>query len=221
MNDLHAWTGALQRLAQFQHQADADALAALGCLRFPLLEMAERVDSLLAEADTLRAWGLEEDHWTILTEARPIIRAAFRELATLNLPDLPAHGDAHPRNALNGERGPVWFDWAETASAAHPFMDAGWFLAFTFHPARAELPIRTANPDLENQLTAAYLSALGCTDAAPLLSRVVPLALLHRAVVYDARFHSWEGTIPGWRPNFVPYYLRLAARELARLRLRR
>lgn len=217
VSELDAWTEAARRLAHFQQKADAHALAALGCPAFPLLEMAERVDSFLADPDNLRAWGLEESCLETLCAARLAIRTAFADLAALNLPNLPAHGDAHPRNALNGPRGSVWFDWAETASAAHPFMDMGWFLAFTFDPVRAELSIRTAYPDLEKRLIEAYLSALGCVDAAPLLSRAVPLALLHRAVVYDARFRDWEGTLPGWRPNFVPYYLRLAARELARL----
>lgn len=217
VNDLDDWTGAVKRLAHFQQKADAHALAALGCPAFPLLEMAERVDVLLADLDTLRAWGVEESCLKTLCAARPVIRTAFADLDALKLPDLPAHGDAHPRNALSGQRGSVWFDWSEAASAAHPFMDMGWFLAFTFHPIRAELPIRTASPNLAQQLTGAYLSALGCPDAAPLLSRSIPLALLHRAVVYDARFRDWEGTLPGWRPNFVPYYLRLAARELSRL----
>ncbi|WP_139323149.1 phosphotransferase, partial [Deinococcus marmoris] len=217
VSELDAWTEAARRLAHFQQNADAHALAALGCPAFPLLEMAGRVDSFLADLNTLRAWGLEESCLETLCAARPAIRTAFADLAALNLPDLPAHGDAHPRNALSGQRGAVWFDWAETASAAHPFMDMGWFLAFTFDPAGVELPIRTAYPDLEKRLIEAYLSALGCVDAASLLSSAVPLALLHRAVVYDARFRNWEGTLPGWRPNFVPYYLRLAARELARL----
>lgn len=34
------------------------------------------------------------------------------------------------------------------------------------------------------------------------------LALTHRAVTFDLRFRVWEGTVPGWRPQFVPYYLR-------------
>ncbi|CAM3632179.1 phosphotransferase [Deinococcus frigens] len=218
VTDLDAWIEAVQRLAQFQQQADAHALAELSCPSFPLSEMADHVDAFLADLNTLRGWGVEEDCLEMLSAARPAVRVAFRELAALDLPNLPAHGDAHPRNALSGSRGSVWFDWSEAASSAHPFMDAGWFLAFTFHPARAEQPISGAHPDLEQRLTWAYLSALGCPDAAPLLSRAVPLALLHRAVIYDARFGNWEGTVPDWRPNFVPYSLRLAARELARLR---
>lgn len=216
-SDLSAWTGALERLAYFQTHADAAALAALGCPAWPLAEVTERVDALLEDTDALRDWGLHPGQVEPLQAARPAVRSAFRELSTLGLPDLPAHGDAHPRNALHGPRGSVWFDWSEAACAAHPFMDAGWFLAFTLHLGRGKLPVREAHPDLEAQLSAAYLKALGCPDATRELSRSLPLALLHRAAVYDHRFRHWEGTIPRWRPNYVPYYLKQAARELTRL----
>lgn len=215
--ELEVWEQALERLAQFQKEADAPALAALGCPTWPLAEMTGRVDAFLSDVDTLRAWGLEQDQTRTLTEARPTIRAAFRELAALGLPDLPAHGDAHPRNALHGPRGSVWFDWSESASRAHPFMDAGWFLAFTLHPARARLPIRVAFPDLETRLSRTYLNALGCPEGGGALLRSLPLALLHRAAVYDHQFRDWEGTVPGWRPEYTPYYLKQAVRELARL----
>lgn len=214
---MDAWEAAVQRLAHFQQGADACALAALGCPAWPLAEMTRRVDDLLADQTILRGWGLQTERIGTLSEARPAIRAAFRDLAALGLPDLPAHGDAHPRNALYGPRGSVWFDWSEVASAAHPFMDAGWLLAFALHPARANLAVRAAHPDLETRLSAAYLTALGCPEAAEQLRRSLPLALLHRAVIYDGHFRHWEGTVPGWQPLYVPYYLRLAVRELTRL----
>lgn len=215
--ELGVWEQALQRLAQFQREADASALAALGCPAWPLGEMTERVDALLADAAALRGWGLEEEHIRALEEVRPTIRAALRELAALGLPDLPAHGDAHPRNALHGPRSSVWFDWSEAASGAHPFMDVGWFLAFTLHPAQEKLPVRAAHSDLEVRLAAAYLDALGCPEAGGLLLKSLPLALLHRAVVYDHHFRDWSGTIPGWRPTYVPFYLKQAVGELNRL----
>ncbi|THF71395.1 hypothetical protein E7T06_03400 [Deinococcus sp. Arct2-2] len=217
VGELEAWTVALHQLARFQTDADASALAALGCPAWPLLDMAQRVDAFLSDTPTLTAWSLKPDKIATLQAARPAIRASFEALAAHGLPDLPAHGDAHPRNALAGTRENLWFDWSEAASAAHPFMDAGWFLAFALHPARANLPIRIAYPDLESRLCAAYLHALGCPDASALLAQSIPLALLHRAVVYDARFRDWQGTVPNWRPQYVPYYLGLAAREVERL----
>lgn len=216
VDDLDAWAEALERLAGFQTGADAGALAALGCPVYPLTEMQERVLDLLSNTAVLRAWGVAPDKIEGLQAACPSIRRGFVTLAALNLPELPAHGDAHPRNALYGERGAVWFDWAEAATA-HPFMDVGWFLAFTLLPARAQLPIRQRCSDLETRLAGTYTSALGCPEAAPLLRQAIPLALLHRAAVYDLHFRHWEGTVPGWRPQYVPYYLRLAAGELERL----
>ncbi|WP_198170469.1 phosphotransferase [Deinococcus arboris] len=216
--DPQAWTQALERLAGFQRSADAAALAGLGAPGFPLTEMAECVDALLGETAALHTWGLAAETLTTLQDARPRIRAAFSDLHGHGLPNLPAHGDAHPRNALySPARGAVWFDWSEAASAAHPFMDAGWFLAFALHPSREGLPVRQAGPDLPQRLVTAYLRALGAPDAAPLLWQALPLALLHRAAVYDRTFRTWTGTVPGVRPNYTPYYLRLAAREVARL----
>ncbi|MFB9993106.1 phosphotransferase [Deinococcus oregonensis] len=217
VGDIEAWTAALRQLAQFQTTADASALAVLGCPAWPLLEVAGRVDAFLASTATLTAWGLKPEKIATLQAARPAIRVSFEALAAHGLPDLPAHGDAHPRNALVGTGESLWFDWSEAASAAHPFMDAGWFLAFALHPARANLPLRTMYPDLEFRLCAAFLNALGCPEASALLSQSILLALLHRAVLYDARFRDWQGTVPGWRPQYVPYYLGLAAREVPRL----
>ena len=189
----------------------------LGCPAFPSLDTAQRVDAFLSDTFTLTAWGLKPDEIATLQAARPAIRASFGALTAHGLPNLPAHGDAHPRNALAGAGESLWFDWSEAASAAHPLMDAGWFLAFALHPARANLPIRIAHPDLKTRLSAAYLEALGCPDASALLAQSIPLSLLHRAVVYDARFSDWHGTVPNWRPQYVPYYLGLAAREIDRL----
>ncbi|WP_158263783.1 phosphotransferase [Deinococcus arcticus] len=205
VGDLGAWTGALERLARFQCATDAAALAAHGAPALPLAQMTERVDALLGDLAALRGWGLSAQEVTTLQAARAQIRAAFLDLHQHGLPDLPAHGDAHPRNVLHSAaRGPVWFDWSEAASAAHPFMDAGWFLAFALHPSRAGLPVWQAH-DAADRMAGTYLHALGAPDAAPLLHRALPLALLHRAAVYDVAFRNWQGTVPGVRPNYVPY----------------
>ena len=128
-------------------------------------------------------------------------------------PALKGYGDAHPHNALCGGRGAVWFDWSEAKAAAHPFMDFGWFLFFGL--PKKTLPIYEAGPDLETRLTAAYADALGCPVAA--LASALPLALLGRAALYGAQFRDWEGTVAGWRPQYVPHYLGQAVGELGRL----
>lgn len=215
MGEWEAWDAALRKLAHFQTSADAGALAALGCPAVPLAELRERVDALLGDTVALTGWGLSTERVAKLQAARRQVRRGFGEWAALGLPDLPAHGDAHPRNALHGGRGTVWFDWSGATAAAPPLLDAGWFLFFVLHPAREKLPIRQAVPDLEARLTAAYADALGCPTAA--LASAIPLALLGRAALYDGQFREWKGTVAGWRPQYVPYYLGQAAQELERL----
>ena len=214
VGDVDLWEEALRRLSHFQTSADAAALAAHGCPTVTLAELTEQVDALLADSAVLTGWGLTPEHITPLQDARPQIRQGFTRWAELGLPELPAHGDAHPRNVLHGERGAVWFDWSEAKAAAPLLLDLGWFLFFALHPSSAGWPVRQARPDLGKRLTRAYAEALGCPAAAARLSAVIPLALLGRAAIYDATFRKWEGTVAGWRPGYVPYYLRQAAQEL-------
>lgn len=86
-------------------------------------------------------------------------------------------------------------------------MDIGWFLAWLSHPARDTLPLRQTHPDAATELWHSYLQTSDIPDATDLLSDVTRLALMHRVLVYHERFHRWQGTVPGWRPEYVPYYL--------------
>lgn len=218
VGEFPAWQQAIERLAEFQRRADATALAQLGTSAFPLAEMSKQVAVFLSDTTLLKSWGLSDEKIAALQTARPAIASAFEAVRALNLPDLPAHGDAHPRNALHGERGSVWFDWSEVSHAAHPLMDFGWFLGFVLHPAREQLALRQAEPQLEGKLIRAVVDALNLpASAASLVSAALPLAYLHRAVVYDRNFRHWQGNIPGWRPNYVPFYLNQALQELPRL----
>lgn len=214
--DLQAWEQALRRLAAFQTSADAGTLAELGAERLPFAAVWARVTTLLEADDVLRGWGLTPEKVGQLQAARPVLERQFERWQALGLPDLPAHGDAHPRNALVGQRGAVWFDWSETKAAAHPLLDAGWFLFFALHPAREELKIRQAYPDLGERLSAAYAEALGCPSAAAVLTEnaSIALTLMCRAAIYDETFRTWEGTVVGWRPNYVGYYLGQVAQIL-------
>lgn len=151
---------------------------------------------------------------TELQAAWPTLERQFERWQALGLPDLPAHGDAHPRNALFGERGAVWFDWSEAKAAAHPLLDAGWFLFFASYSARVKLG--AAYPDWSERLSMVYAEALGCPAAAPVLADEGSLALtlVCRAALYDDKFRTWEGTLAGWRPHYVGYYLGQATRLL-------
>lgn len=123
----------------------------------------------------------------------------------LGLPPSPAHGDAHPMNAITGCGG-VWFDWSE-ACVAHPLLDSGWFLAWLTHPGRGTLPLRQTHPDAATELWQTYLQASTLPKSTD-PKGAMTLSLVHRALAYHKRFRTWQGTVPGWRPEYVPYYLR-------------
>jgi len=103
-------------------------------------------------------------------------------------------------NALIGCGG-IWFDWSE-ACVAHPHLDVGWFLA-----REKLLPPRQTYPDVAATLWQTYLRIFHLPETTG-LNDAVTLALMHRALVYHEKFGSWQGTIPGWRPESVPYTLR-------------
>ena len=204
-SDLDVWQAAIEKLAHFQRVADAHAFRALGCPVHTFTDLADRVETFLHDTGTLQSWGLTVPQVSVLAERTPHLRRAHERVLALGLPLLPAHGDAHPMNALTGCGG-VWFDWSE-ACIAHPLLDIGWFLEWASHPGRDTLPLRQVHPDVATALWRVYLQASGLPDAID-PNDVTTLALVHRALVYHERFNSWQGTVPGWRPEYVPYYLR-------------
>ncbi len=204
-NDLDVWRAAVKKLAYFQRAADAHAFRALGCPVHTFTNLADQAETFLHDAATLHSWGLTAPQVSALSERVPYIRRAHERVLALNLPLRPAHGDAHPMNALTGCGG-VWFDWSE-ACVAHPLLDIGWFLAWFTHPARGTLPLRQAHPNAATDLWHRYLQTSDLPETTNLNDAVV-LTLTHRALVYHERFYIWQGTVPGWRPEYVPYYLR-------------
>lgn len=206
--DLDAWHAAVTRLVHFQWTADMQVFESQ-CPVYTFSDLSDRAEIFLRNADTLRGWGLTAGQVAALAERVPYIRRAHSRVLALGLPLLPAHGDAHPMNALSG-CGVVWFDLSE-ACVAQPLLDIGWFLAWFSHPARRTLPLRRIYPDAATRLwdgyLHSYLQASGLPKAAD-LNDVVVLALTHRALVYHERFQTWRGTVSGWRPQYVPYYLR-------------
>lgn len=211
------WVKAIQQLGAFQQQADASALANLGCQAYPLQQMRERVDEFLSNTVVLQDWGLHAQQIQTLQETRTVVWQAFYLLSELGLPDLPAHGDAHPLNALYSQDHVVWFDWDQVCSAAHPFMDAGWFLGSALLSNRQKWPIFENNPNAIDQLFGEFLKTMHCVGAKRELAIAIPLAFLHRAVIYDQAFREWQGTVLGIRPQYVTFYLRRAIHELTRL----
>lgn len=204
--DIAAWRVAVEKLAYFQRAADTRVFGLRGCPAHDFGALADRAERFLQDTDTLLGWGLTEAQAALLAEQVPRVKRAHEQVLALSLPLLPAHGDAHPMNALTG-CGVVWFDLSE-ACVAHPLLDIGWFLAWLSHSSRATLPLRQTRPDAEAELWRSYLHASDLPEALDLLSDVRVLALTHRALVYHERFYTWQGTVPGWRSEYVPYYLR-------------
>ena len=207
---LALWHTAVTKLAHFQRRVEAVTLQKSECPVYDFTALAGRTQSFLRDTTTLRNWGLTEVQTSQLQAQLPYIHSAYKRVAALNLPLLPAHGDAHPMNALTGYAptyNVVWFDLSE-ACIAHPLLDIGWFLAWLSHPARHTLPLRQTHPDAAAELWRAYLQAANLPEAAPLLSDVMVLALMHRALIYHKRFRDFQGTVVNWRPQLTPYCLR-------------
>lgn len=200
-SDVDVWHIAVENLAHFQRVADAHVFRALGCPVYTFTDLADRAETFtfLRDADALHRWGLTAPQVSALAERIPYVRHAHERVSAFGLPLLPAHGDAHPMNALTGCR--VWFDWSE-ACVAHPLLDVGWLLA-----REKLLPPRQTYPDVAATLWQTYLRIFHLPKTTD-LDDVVTLALIHRALVYHEKFGSWQGTVPGWRPEYVPYFLR-------------
>jgi Phosphotransferase enzyme family len=203
------WPSAVQTLAQVHRTIKLAAVP-----RHDFGALPEQTESLLS-ANVLMAWGMSDETQQRLRALLPELRRIHRSIDALGLPECSCHGDVHANNVLvqsggAGGRQVRLFDWSE-AALAHPLTDIGWFLAFVMHPARRELPLRLAHPDLGDLFWTTYKAALGIETGLD-WEEVALLALFHRAVVYDVRFRTWVGTLPGFRPNYVPYFLNMALR---------
>ncbi len=205
--DLDVWSEAFAKLARFQ--GSSVNLQALGGAVHTFDTLAEQAETFLEDRATLVGWGLRAEQVEALADLLPRVKRALERVSALGLLEGPAHGDAQPMNALFDKDGNVrWFDWSE-AGVAHPFMDVGWCLAWMTNPAREPLPVYRKFEDAPARLWRDYLKTLGAPDAEGLMGDAIILAMTHRALVYHAKYATFEGTVPGWRPQYVPYYLKL------------
>ncbi|ULH15799.1 aminoglycoside phosphotransferase family protein [Deinococcus sp. KNUC1210] len=198
------WRTGVTRLVQLQQGA--------GFSSGPVHRFAElpaRAEALLLDTAALAHWGLNTEQLPFVQALLSPFRAAYEHVAALGLPDTPAHDDFHPNNVLVDAAGVVrLFDWSEGCTQ-HPLLDLGWLLAFVQHPARADHPDRKALPELAQTLWHDWLSAWRLNTALRWQEAAL-LALIHRAVVYDAHYQNWTGSVPGFRPQFTPYSLKTA-----------
>jgi aminoglycoside phosphotransferase (APT) family kinase protein len=216
--DLNVWSEAVSKLAIFQQRADVSALQALGCPFDPFETLADRGEAFLRNTTYLQSWGMNDEQVAKLEHFIPHLHRAHDTIHALGLQEGPVHGDAQPMNALYDGHATRWFDWSE-AHLAHPFNDVGWLLAWTFLPKRdlALFSTELFNTEelLERENVAAhllgsYLRGWGLPKVA--LKDVMGVALMQRVLSYHERFHSWQGSKPDWRPQYVNYYLRLLLR---------
>lgn len=203
VTEIRGWTAAAEVLAQHHRSPGLN-----GVPHHPFAALLERGEVLLRNEAVLRGWGMNVEQCRELIAALPELQRLWRRVDALQLPDGPVHGDIHPKNALWDGQQARLFDWSE-AGVAHPLTDSGWFIG---HFVGQKWPLVQAEPDLARKLATAYLNALGLPGAYAEMAAAVPLALLQRAVVYDATFREWAPP----RPNYVPYYLR---RMLSALRM--
>ncbi len=195
------WLSAVRKLASMHREV---RLTGVPTHRFA--DLPEQWNALISPAG-LGHWDLSEQDQTHILGLLPRVLRLHRETTALLLPEVACHGDVHANNALVQGDSVRLFDFSE-AGLAHPFTDIGWFLAFAMHPGR-EVAARRSHPDLGERLWSAYRAASGIRTDLTWRDAAL-LALFCRAVVYDARYRDWTGTLPGFRPQYVPYVLRIA-----------
>lgn len=205
-SDLNQWKASLSALATFHH-AKSQLFEGLELPFHPFADLVNRGEEFLRNAPVLRAWGLTDEQIEGLEQIISGLHNTFGRVRALGLSECFTHGDAHPKNVLLKNASCSWFDWSE-ASFAHPFIDAGWFLAWTFLPTKQAVTLERT-PHLAWQFWRDYLQARGIKDATITPLEVMRLALLHRALVYHEKFYDWQGATLTTRPQYVPYFLRL------------
>jgi Phosphotransferase enzyme family len=209
-SSVNQWQASLFALATF-HQAEPQLFEGLELPFYPFADLANRGEAFLHDASVLQTWGLTDEQIEGLEQLIPSLYDAFGRVRALGLSACFTHGDAHPKNALTNDASCYWFDWSE-AGFAHPFLDAGWFLAWTFLPTKQAVTLERT-PRLAGRFWKHYLQARGIENTTITPGEVMRLALLHRALIYHEKFYTWHGaTLP--RPQYVPYFLRLLLKTI-------
>jgi hypothetical protein len=197
--DLNFWKTALTTLTYFHRNTDRLAAQRLGCPFYSFAELASRVEAFLRSTAGLEPWGLTKEQIQGLNEGLPRFHEAYEKVSSLGFRECFIHGDAQPMNALVNDRELLWFDWSE-GHVAHPFLDVGWFFAWTSLPKR-DLEL-FAHQNATVQLWNHYLREVGLEQSQARLADAMTVALLHRALYYHERFYTWVGSS---KPQYVPY----------------
>jgi aminoglycoside phosphotransferase (APT) family kinase protein len=202
---LDQWQTSLSVLATF-HKTHSSVFEDLRLPVHSFADLANRGEAFLRDTAVLQTWDLLPEQLENLEQLIPSLHSACEHVRTLDLAESFTHGDAYPNNALVKEESLCWFDWSE-AGFAHPFLDMGWFLAWTVLPRRD--PPFLVTYDTTWQCWEHYLKARGTEGASVTPLEVMRLALLHRALAYHEKFYDWQGVISTTRPQYVSYFLKL------------
>lgn len=95
-------------------------LLQMGCLDRRLARLAEQLDELLADEETLQ--GIETAEIAKLRHLSPRLKQVMAELAAYHIPQTLMHGDLHLGNVALRDKKMLFFDWTD-ACITHPFMD--------------------------------------------------------------------------------------------------
>ena len=202
--ELSHWPEAVWKLVRVQTEVQLKGLPV-----HPFAALPQQARALLAP-EVLAHWGLTGEQQAQVRGLLPRLLTVHAQVSVLELPECACHGDFHPNNALVKGNRVRLFDGSE-ACTAHPFSDIGWFLAFVMHPMRNSLKLRQEHLNLGKTLWQLYLQASG-TQTDLTWQDAALLALFHRAVVYDAKYRHWTGTLMGFVPQVTPYSLKMARR---------
>jgi hypothetical protein len=179
------WADGLRRLGEVQRAwvGHVDELVNAGSQRRPLEGLIAALPGLL-DVDGL-ANRLEPSLLELWPAMLPRLVGACRELEDIDLPSALVHGDAHPWNVAVTERGPVVFDWSDSA-VGPSFVDLAVFLR------------RAKDLALRRVLRDAYLEAWAGVAPPDRLVRAAELAMtvgaLYQVVTY-------QGLLPALPPE--------------------
>jgi hypothetical protein len=208
LGDLAPWTRTATAIAEIQitWAGSTGELAALGCPRVSLADVASEIGPLLDDGPALQPGGdasLTDGQIATLRARRAEFEARCRELDALGVPDSIEHGDLWAANVIAGDTTVAILDW-EDATVAHPFITPALLLASVpFAPAL------TDHAAARQRIRDAYLAPWLTRGPAARLERAFDLAqrvaLLHYAV-------QFRRVLPIVRTSrqvreFIPFFL--------------
>jgi hypothetical protein len=213
LGDLAHWEAAAAAIARMQIDwvGATGELAALGCPRWTLAQLAAQLSPLLDDASALQPGGedsLTDAQVATLRQRRGELEALCRELDEHGVPESLEHGDFWAANVIAGDDAVVFLDW-EDAAIAHPFITPSLLLlSVPYAEALAD------GAEARRRIREAYLTPW--TERGPLagwpprrLERTFELAQQVAMLHYAVQFRRGLSAIETSRQvrGFLPFFL--------------